>query len=143
MINGLVDVLATIMPEATPAVIHYDYYTIFNFEDEDSLPVPVAEAALAQVGGFETPGWYKAVETTITYHTTGFGIFKLVLLDSASANNFDKLGPLDSVDFKTALDAEITVLTNAWAGRDNLRPANFTQVARTLNEKLRRSYNMN
>lgn len=125
-----------------PESVVFDNYTIFTQADEDAPPTPQYAGNLGISGTNDDAGWSKAVQATWTFRTTAFGLFKLVMLDMASANDFNPVvAPSDAA--YTDLIAYITS-TNSWlSGRDDERPSTFLQISKTLNEKLRRSYKMN
>lgn len=138
-VKGLVNLLKT----QFPASVHFDNYVLFSQPDPDLPATPVFSGELGIAGTFVTPGWYKAVQFTMTFRTNEFGIFKLVLLDVGSANNFNKETSLVSGEGFDLIRDYITA-TDSWIlGRDGGKPQTFLQLAKTLNEKLRRSYRMN
>lgn len=136
MIQALVDTLAEIYTSG----VTFDRWTIYTLDTPTSDPVPQTGATLAVPGTNVSSAWSKAVEQTFVWRTTLAGIFKLVLLDVPTDDNFDNVQTL-SGDY-TAIGAEIQSPDNAWAGRDGGRPQTFIQASATLNEKLRRSYRM-
>lgn len=138
MVKDLTLVLAGIMP----ATVTFDNYTIFTQADEEADPLPVAGNSIGQAGLEATPGWYKAVQTTISIRTTGFGLFKLVVLDSASNDNFDPVFGLAPSPALSDIFDQVADVGNAWSGRDNGRPNTVISQTKTLNEALRRSYHM-
>jgi len=139
MINNLVDLLAPFFS----ADNIFDDYIIYTLENPEADADPRYSAALATLGTNGAPGWEKATQNTWSFRTTSFGAFKLVLLDSATADNFDRITDVTGITPAVNLIAEITDVANGWSGRDGTRPAQFSQIAVTLNEKLRRSYRMN
>lgn len=117
-------------------------YTLFTQADAEATPVPVWSAALGIVGTHADDSWSKAVQRTFTWRTDAFGLFKLVFLDCISANNFSKNTSLPDGSTRKAISDYVTADETWLAGRDGGRPATFLQESVTLNEKLRRSYNL-
>jgi hypothetical protein len=103
----------------------------------------VFSGTLTGVGSAPTPGWYKAVQKTFTFRTNEFGTSKLVLLDAASFNTFNKQTTLSSGGPEDLLRDYLGSADGWLLGRDGGKPTTFLQIAVTLNEKLRRSYRMN
>jgi|ERR1041384_612969 hypothetical protein len=126
-----------------PASVSFTNFVLFSKPDPDLPATPVFSGELAAVGTNGTPGWYKAAQLTMTFRTNEFGIWKLVLLDVGTSNNWDKVTVLTSGEaFDTIRD--FVTSNDSWIiGRDGGRPQTFLQIAKTLNEKLRRSYRMN
>jgi len=121
----------------------FDQYTIYSFADEDGDPLPVSANSLGIDGTSVQTAWSKAVQTTFSIRTADFNQMKLVFLDAPNNNLFDKILSFDTSPEAEAIMGALSDTTNAWSGRDNARPANLVQIAYTLNEKLRREYNMN
>lgn len=139
MISALVaDLVPFFLPTTT-----FDLYTIYTMANETALPTPVYSAALGVDGTSVETEWARGVQTTFSFRTDLFGTFKLVLLDAPSAAGFDKILSFDASPAALAILAEVSNLSNAWAGRDGGRPNTLVQIAYTMNEKLRREYNMN
>ncbi len=138
MIQDLCDTLTGILPDDSA----YDNYVIYSQPDPDDLPVPVASNALTGVGIDTTPGWKKATQVTMTFRTTLFGVFKLVILDAATNNDFSKTSSLGSSGVLFDVFGLISDPALGWAGQDNGRPNNLISQTVTLNEKLRRAYRL-
>lgn len=119
-----------------------DQYTIYTMETPTSKPLPVAANSLGIEGTEASSHWSKAVMTTFSGRTDAFGIFKLVLLDAPVPNSFDKISSFDASAEANALIAEYASVSSAWSGRDNAKPGTLTQITYTMNENLRRAYNM-
>lgn len=119
-------------------------YTAFTQTDAAAQPIPVETGTLGKVGVFESGagGWTKAVQTTLTWRTDTFGLYKLVMLDSVTGNNFDRKSGLPVGSRRKIVSDYITSQFTWLAGRDGGRPVTFLQEAVTLNEKLRKSYRM-
>jgi hypothetical protein len=139
MVNDLVDELAPFFLATTT----FDLYTIYTMASATAAPTPVYSAALGIDGTSIETEQAKGVQTTFTFRTDLFGIFKLVLLDAPAAAGFDRILSFDASPAALAVLGEVSALANAWAGRDGGRPNTLVQIAYTLNEKLRREYNMN
>lgn len=139
MINQLVDLMAVFFKDDTT----FDLYTIYNMTAPDADPNPVASKALGTAGSNSTTTWSKAVQTTFTFRTALFGIMKLVFLDAPSGGLFDRILSFDASPEAVAIRAALNSSSNGWAGRDGGRIDTLVQIAYTLNEKLRREYNMN
>lgn len=105
-------------------------------------PVPVATVPLGVDGTSVVVSWTKAVQNTFTFRADDFTIFKVVLLDAVSYNLFDRnVSPTARDEWSDLIDyvtADVTWI----AARGGGRPDVFLQNSLTLNEKLRRSYNM-
>lgn len=126
-----------------PATVVMDSFYVYTMATPTSSPIPQVAIDLTIPGTAVAAGWSKATQATWSFKTTAFGIFKVVQLDVNNQNNFDKLlaGGLNAAG--QAFVALIGSQSNAWSGRDGNRPSQFRQIAYTLNEKLRRQYNMN
>lgn len=138
MINDLCDKIVAIMPDTS----FFDNYVIYSQPDPDDLPTPVAQGTLGTQGLDTTPGWYKAVQVTMNFRTNLFGIMKIVVLDAATNNNFDKTTVLPGSGALFDIFNQLTSSTNGWSGQDNGQVAGFISQTITLNEKLRRAYRM-
>jgi len=125
-----------------PTTTTFTHARVYTMTDPDALPIPRVATALALDGTNASPGWNKAVQWSASFHDTEFNKAKIVLLDAATGNQFDKItdGSLSTLpDIITAFTAE----TAFWSSRAGFRPATFIQNTKTLNDKLRRSYRMN
>lgn len=147
--SGVVDAedmivdLLTLEAEFMPTTVNYDGYTIFTMDTPTSDPVPRYAADISIPGTVAVPGWYKAAQATWTFRTSLFGIAKVVQLDVATLNSFEKiLSGTVSAD-QIAFIAQYTNPDEGWAGRDGGRPATFVQLAFDLNDKLRAEYGLN
>jgi hypothetical protein len=134
------DLLDTFGPAFFTDAVDIDGYTIFHFPDEDSDPLPVFSKNYPITGSLVSASWYLAVETTYIWRTTNFGLFKLVTLDGPSGDSFEDSITWAASGVGLAVDTQITSLSNAWAGRDNGRPAQFLHYSRTLNDRALAKY---
>jgi len=135
----MTDAMVALFADRYPATVHYDRATLWSKPTEEDLPLFIDAYNMDVVGTVGTPGYTKAVQETIMARDTGGNIVKLVFLDMASTNNFDKQLTLAAAGI-TDLFAEWTAETNGWASRAGLRPSVFSQATRNINEKLRREY---
>lgn len=140
--DSMINDLCTKMAAFMPATSHYDNYSVWTQEDENSAPVFAISNVLDIDGTDATPGWSKAVQETWTFRDTGGKVSKLVLLDSSSGDSFDRQTVLVPASAGDALRDEFCGGTQAWASRAGNQPVTFMQVAFTLNETLRRQYHM-
>jgi hypothetical protein len=142
-VSGAVeDFVDVIKPFFIPSTI-FNGYTLFTQATPEDTPVPVETNNLNIAGTGGDTTWEKAVQFTLTWRTTEFGVFKLVFLDAVSNNNFDKITDADSDIGLDPVNEYVTASVSWLRGRDGGRPKTFLQAAKTLNEKLRRSYRMN
>jgi len=139
MINALTDLLLPLFTNVTSI----DRYTIYTMETPTSPALPVAFGDIGDTGTSVSTENHVAVQETWSFRTTEFGTFKLVLLDAPASVDFLPIRDPTGITAVENLIAELTDTTNAWSGRDNARPAQFVQIAYTLNEKLRREYRLN
>jgi hypothetical protein len=139
--DAVTDFINVIKPYYDAQVTFQDAI-VYSQPAPTDVPLPVASFTLGIVGTNGTPGWDKATQATLTFRADDFTIFKLVLLDSASSNVWDKvtnrLATTALEDLTDYIMADVTFLASRGGGR----PATFLQMSTTLNEKLRRSYNM-
>lgn len=139
MVNELVTTFLAFFPIGT----FFSIATLLITDPEDEALVPAFSWTLTGMEGEAiSPGWYTAVEWTISFRSLDNNVSKLVFLDAGSFDNFNKIISLTGETALAAVIAEYMSLTNGWAARDNTRPATWTQATRTLNEKLRRAYRM-
>jgi len=138
--TDMVDDLVAALADLVPATVIFDRATLFNVTGIDDDPQPIATYVVDVPGTEAAPGYTQAVQLTMVFRTTDFNISKVVLLDMASFDAFDKVISLAGQPALTAIADVWTSVTNGFAGRDNARPATFVAATKTLNEKLRRSY---
>jgi hypothetical protein len=136
MVKTMIDKMAEIIPSTTV----YDKYTLYKWNPVTLVFNPVFEETYSVTGSaVGLTGQAKAVQNTLSIRTLGFGLLKIVFLDRPSNNTWGN--DYDMTTF-TEIIAEATSAENAWAGRDNTRPFNATNVSISLNKRLRRKYNM-
>ncbi len=138
MINALATVLAAFLPDTAS----FDSYIIYNHNVGTDALEPIRSKPMVKVGTETTPGWDQATQVTVNWRTSGFNIFKLVMLDIATNNFFGKTSALPTTGIIAGLDAIVTDPDNAWAGRDNAIPQSFISQTLTLNEALRKRYRL-
>lgn len=138
MINDLADILSGILPDTAS----FDSYIIYNVDSETEQLIPQVSKPMVIPGLDATPGWDKATQVTMNWRTLDISIFKIVLLDAATNNSFDKTLALPGSGVLFDTNALVTDMDNGWAGRDNTRPASFISQTVTLNDALRKRYRM-
>lgn len=138
MINALAAVLAGILPDTAS----FDSYIIYNVDNTTEQLIPQVSKPMVIAGLDTTPGWDKATQVTMNWRTLDVSLFKIVLLDCATNNSFDKTLALPGSGVLFDADALVTDVDNGWAGRDNTKPASFISQTVTLNEALRKRYRM-
>lgn len=142
--DTMIEAFVTAWAELFTDDSEFDYYAIWNYPDEDSLPVQVAYNTLAIPGGqVAATQNTKAVELTVTWACSGGFILKTVGLDAIGSANFQKVGVTGILALIPDIVAEVTGSGNGWASRAGTQPIFGKQIAYTLNEKLRRSYHEN
>lgn len=140
--EGMVTDLVTLFLPFFPATTNFNVATIYTLEAADSDPNPRVAFNLDLAGTSVSATWAKAVQTTYTFRTDLFGIYKLVFLDAPSGNDFDRVNAFGAAPAVNAIKDELALETNAWNGRDNGRIVTLLAQTKTLNEKLRKEYNM-
>jgi hypothetical protein len=138
MIDDLIAALAAGFEDTTI----FDSATVYTFESEDSPPRPQGGKALAVAGSEAIPGTTKAVQNQLTMFDTSFNTFKLVALDAASYDVWNKRGPLALHTWETAVVAILTDTANGWSSRANLRPNIVRSAISKMNDELRKQYGM-
>lgn len=141
MITNLVDKLLPFFPDSDSYI--FDNFRIFTLDDPDGVPLlRKAGSFTSKEGTNSAPGWFKAVQRTVSaLDADGFKC-RLTLLDAATGNSFDQETTITPSSSLEALFNEWSDDANGWASRQGARPATFLEVATTLNEKLRRAYRM-
>jgi hypothetical protein len=142
-VAGAIEDFVDVIKAAYKTTYNFQSWTLFTMEDPEATPIPVQSGNLNIAGTNASTTWDKAVQQTLTWRTDAFGIFKLVLLDSVSDGSFDKVVDVEANPGIEAIHDYVTADETWLAGRDGGRPNVFLQNAKTLNEKLRRSYRMN
>ena len=140
--DDMIQDLATAVSGILPDTASIDNYVIYSQPDPDDLPVPVASNAIGIAGLDATPGWWQAVQVTMTFRTSNFGVMKLVTLDAATNNDFSKTTVVPGSGVLFTVFGLLSDASLGWAGRDNGRPMNLISQTITLNEKLRRAYRL-
>jgi hypothetical protein len=138
MINALATILSGILPDTST----FDSYVIYNHNVGTDALEPIRSKPMVIVGQDATPGWFKAAQVTMSWRTAGFNPFKIVVLDNATNNAFDKTSALPGSGVLHDVDALVTDPDNGWAGRDNEIPLSFVSQTLTLNEALRKRYRL-
>lgn len=137
MVESMIDTLAL----AVPSTIVYDNYTIFTVPTPTADPQPLY-TKLYSVTGSETglTGQAKATQVTLSFRTEAFGQARIVFLDRPANGNYGSF--VDPLGDMAGVIAEFTDPLKAWSGRDNFRPAAYTNTSISLNKRLRRKYGM-
>lgn len=68
-------------------------------------------------------------------------LMKLVLLDFASGNDFDRYVNAATIGVNTIV-GQLSSSENAWSSRQNAQPSTFLARTAKLNDKLRKEYRM-
>jgi hypothetical protein len=140
--NTMVLDLVALFAPLFPASVSFTAYEIFTMATPTSPQLPRAGNVLATVGTDATPGYYEAVQKTITMFDTGFNTTKLTFLDAASHNDFrPRSGSFISAAEQAVID-EFTSVARAWSSRAGLQPVTARKVSLIINEKLRREYHI-
>lgn len=139
----MIDAIVTLEAEFFPTTVIFDSWTVFTKADALAPSNPRVQKNVNVAGTVAAPGWFKAAQATWTMKTDLFGEFKIVNLDVATLNAWDKITSATASADQIALIAALRDADMGWAGRDGGRPEFFQQIAFTLNEKLRREYRMN
>ena len=138
MINDLIDALLPRFPDT----VEFDTYTPFTFATPTSDGVPLQTLTFTgQVGSAAVPGWSKATMETMTFRDEEAALAKLVLLDFASGNNFEKYTNAATAGVTTIVSV-FTDASNAFSSRNGARPQSFIARTAKLNDELRKSYRM-
>ena len=137
MVEEMIDELIA----ATPSAIVWEAYTLFSLPTPVSDPQPIFTSAYGGPGTEAgLTGQAQAVSVTLGFRTEAFGHARIVVLDRPVNGNFGSF-VVPAGDFAGVISA-FTSPTNAWAGRDNFRPAAYTNTSISLNKRLRRKYGM-
>lgn len=114
-------------------------YTVFRKPTPADVPIPIF-AKSASLAGTGNAGVYsKSTQATITWRTTNFGIFKLVVLDTVVHGGvYERIVSPASIAAIQNMHNEVTQDVSFLAGRDEGRPETFLQAAFKLNDFLRK-----
>lgn len=137
MVNGFVDLLAPFYVAADT----FDRYEVFTLASPTSDPISrglVTLTAKVGTGDAGDLGWKGAVQTTITIRSANNGIFRLQLMESGSFDDFSLVTNLATIPAVEDLVNFVCDESNGFRARDGGQPTTFLQMAKTLNEKLRR-----
>lgn len=139
-IEMIVDLVALLVVRHGATVV-YDDWTIYNIPVENGPAFPVAAGVFTGATGEDSsPGWYKAVQATFSFFDTAFNESKVVLLDAASDNGFDRRSIATYIAAETDVATEWMLDSNAWASRAGFQPVTFRTVTYTINNALRKRY---
>jgi len=132
MLLDLLADLASSVPDSTK----FSQYTIYTMATPTSPAQPRYNATIDIDGIDATPGWSEGVQTTFNFRTENFNASKIVLLDAASNNDFNKIS--NPMDFPILADVadEWSDVTNGWAGRDGTRPTTLFSVTKNINDRV-------
>lgn len=140
--DAMITDFVTILADFYPSTVVFDSYIIYTMDSPTADPEPRTGNTLAVPGTVSGGGWSKAVQATMVWRTVAFGLLKVVLLDCASGNAYDKIATLPGSGPIFDLDALLVDNTKGFSGQDNAQPGTFIGQTKTLNEKLRREYRM-
>lgn len=138
MIESLIAVVKA--PMSTTTV--FNRYTIFTQAAPGAPAIPRMTKAITVAGLEDDGSWESAVQATMTFRTESNGISRIVFLDIPSNGSFAKSVSIDPAGVYDEIATQWTGTAVAWSGRDNTRPASFVSLTWTLNEKLRRAYDL-
>jgi hypothetical protein len=138
MIDAMVDVLKPFFLGTTS----FDAATIYTLSAVGSPAIPRAGKVLSVAGTSTESTQAKAVQETWTFRDVDWGICRIVMLDAPTGAGFEPITDITGVTEAEDLVAEFTAVTNAWASPADGRPATFRRIVYTLNDGLRRQYDM-
>jgi len=137
MVEALIDLLGA----AVPAAMTFDAYTLYKVPGIEESPQPVFTKPYLVIGtAVGLTGHAKANQITVGFKTEAFGDSRIVILDRPANGNYGSFTD-PGAELQDVID-EFILPSNAWAGRDDARPAAFTNVSISLNKRLRRKYGM-
>jgi hypothetical protein len=135
MMNDFVDVLAPFFTSG----FSFNNWQIFSKPTPSDLPVPVEGNIFTGKVGTASPGFAEvATQQTIVWRTTGFKLFKIVLVDYVEDVSFEKITVLPGSGPLFDLDSFLRGAFTGIIGRDGNFPAVFVAATKTLNEKQRK-----
>jgi hypothetical protein len=140
-IDMIEDLIALFVPFFLPSY-NFDFYTIYTMASPTAEPVPVFTDSLNNPGTSIETEWAKAVQTTFSFGTEAFGQAKLIFLDAPAAAGFDKILSFGASAEALAILDMLKDEDRGWQARDQSRITVLKQITYTLNEKLRREFNM-
>lgn len=141
-VNTAIEDYVDILRPLFPSTVIFSDAVVFSQPTPSDVPVPVATVPLGVAGTSVVVSWTKAVQNTFTFRADDFSIFKVVALDAVSYNIFDRnVDPDGRTEWRGLIDYVTDDVTFV-AARGGGRPDVFLQNSLTLNEKLRRAYNM-
>ena len=120
----------------------FNTITLYTKASPTAPSVPVAIIPSSDVGTSVATTQSKAAQSTFNFRTTLFNPFKLVMLDAPVATGFTKTLRASWGAPDLALEGEFSDQAKPWAGRDGAVIASGISKTYTLNEKLRRAYEM-
>ena len=137
MVEAFVDTLLGLHGAETT----YDSWVVFHKPTPTGPSFPVAGKALtAKVGTIVATYWYKAVQHTLNFRDVEFNAAKVVALDAATYETWDK--EFTPQSYHTAIINEIADPDNGWCSRAGNRIDQFVSATHDLNDRLRRAYRM-
>lgn len=135
----MTDALVAQLADRFPTSTTYNRATLWSQPTVDDLPQFVSSYVLDVDGTVAVPGYNLATQETLTARDEEGYLAKLVFLDMASTNTFDKQETIVAAGIAD-LWAEWSAETNGWSSQNGKRPTTFIKATRTLNEALRRQY---
>lgn len=135
------DLISVLIPFYLPSY-NFDMYTVYTMADPDADPTPVWSDSLNNPGSSVNTNQAKAVQTTFSFGTEAFGQAKLIMLDAPTGTDFEKVLSFAASPEAIAILDMLKDPDRGWQARDGSRITILKQISYTLNEKLRREYNM-
>jgi hypothetical protein len=136
-----IEAYVTLLADRFKATTNFVSGQVFTMDSPTAPLIPRASFPLDVPGTNAGTGWSKATEETLMWRCDDASLFKIVLLDVHSSNDFDRkisLGDLNLTDLDEMLRDDEGIIRS----RLNSQPSTFLGRTCTLNEKLRRSYRM-
>lgn len=117
-----------------------DTVTAYDYHAGLAAPAPINVQRPATAGTDTTTGWDEGVVRTYVFRTAAFGLFKILLMDTPTDNEFGIYTTLATAD--STLVSYFESLTHPIVGRDGARPAFFKNLIVKINDRLRREYHL-
>jgi len=138
MVGALVDKLKAV----AVTTYHFDDFTVYTMDSPTATPQPRFAAAIGGAGVLTAADAVPASQGTMSFRTSAFGKFKILLLDAIPSDDFLPQAPGDFTSAQTDIATELQGDTAAWAGRDGSQITTLLRLTWTLNEKLRKAYRL-